>query len=185
MTKDLAGGSANAEIALGSLPLARLFSMYRGILAELRLRGVVRTENAPAGDYAEYLVATAFRAELAPNSEKSWDVRLADGARIQVKARVVSDPIKASQRQLSPFRSFDFDDAIIVFLSDGDYSVRQAARVPRAVVQAAATYNKHVGGDIAFARPQLMNHEKATDITDVLRRVTDLGIHTPPPSTTA
>jgi hypothetical protein len=36
-----------------------LFSLYRAILRELKSRGVIRTENAPVGDYAEYLVATA------------------------------------------------------------------------------------------------------------------------------
>lgn len=43
-------------------------------LGELRRRGVVRTANAPAGDLAERLVADAMRGELAPNSQKSWDV---------------------------------------------------------------------------------------------------------------
>jgi hypothetical protein len=33
--------------------------------------GAIRTENAPVGDYAEYLVATALGGRLAPNSEKS------------------------------------------------------------------------------------------------------------------
>ncbi|MFZ0167665.1 MAG: hypothetical protein WAL12_29115 [Trebonia sp.] len=51
-----------------------LFSLYRAILGELKHRGVIRTENAPVGDYAEYLVATVLGGELAPNSEKSWDV---------------------------------------------------------------------------------------------------------------
>lgn len=51
-----------------------LFSLYQAILGELKHRGVIRTENAPVGDYAEYLVATALGGELAPNSEKSWDV---------------------------------------------------------------------------------------------------------------
>jgi hypothetical protein len=31
-----------------------LFTFYQGILAELKTRGVIRTGNAPAGDYAEY-----------------------------------------------------------------------------------------------------------------------------------
>ena len=69
-----------------------LFSFYRAILSELKSRGVIRTENAPAGDYAEYLVASAFSGELAPNSEKSRDVLTSDGEKLQVKARVVSDP---------------------------------------------------------------------------------------------
>ena len=56
-----------------------LFSLYRAILVELKSRGVIRTENAPAGDYAEYLVATALGGQLAPNSEKAWDVLGSNG----------------------------------------------------------------------------------------------------------
>ena len=80
-----------------------LFSFYRAILSELKSRGVIRTENAPVGDYAEYLVATALGGQLAPNSEKSWDVLSCDGEKLQVKARVVSDPLGSGQLQLSPF----------------------------------------------------------------------------------
>jgi len=68
------------------------FSLYRAILRELKSRGVIRTENAPVGDYAEYLVATALGGQLAANSEKSWDVLSENGEKLQVKARVVSEP---------------------------------------------------------------------------------------------
>jgi hypothetical protein len=98
---------------LETLRTAELFKMYRGILRELTQRGIVRTMNAPAGDYAEYLVAALVGGELADNSEKSWDIRTADGERLQVKCRVVQEG-KRGQRQLSPFRTWDFDRAVIV-----------------------------------------------------------------------
>ena len=123
-----------------------LFALYRQILRQLRTRGVVRTENAPAGDYAEFLVASALGGTLAPNSEKSFDVLVGD-LRIQVKARVLSDPPKSGQLQLSPFRSFDFDEAIIVLFDDLDYGVRQAVRVPVDAVRAgrSCTINTSTG----------------------------------------
>jgi hypothetical protein len=58
----------------GEITVGALLSFSRAILAELRRRGVIRTGNAPAGDYAELLVQRASGGELAPNSEKSWDV---------------------------------------------------------------------------------------------------------------
>jgi hypothetical protein len=146
-----------------------LFSLYRAILAELKSRRLIRTENAPAGDYAEYLVWTALGGELATNSEKSWDVLTVDGKKLQVKARVVSDPPQTSQLQLSLFRSFDFDFAVIVLLSAADYSVVRASKVPRDVVEASAVYRKHVNGKVLFARPHIMGHPKATDLTADLR----------------
>jgi hypothetical protein len=156
---------------LTRLNLAELFRLYRAILAELRRRKVVRTENAPAGDYAEYLVAAAFGGELAANSEKSYDILSAEHEMLQVKARVVSAPPKSAQLQLSPFRSFEFDAAVIVLLADSDYSVRRAVKVPSAVVMAAGTYNNHVNGTIVFARKELLDHPEAVDVTDLLRSV--------------
>jgi hypothetical protein len=146
-----------------------LFSLYRAILAELKSRGVIRTENAPVGDYAEYLVATALGGKLAPNSEKSWDVLAKDGEKLQVKARVVSDPPEPGQLQLSPFRSFDFDSAVIVLLAATDYSVSRASKLPRGMVEAAASYREHVNGRILFARKEIMDHANATDLTATLR----------------
>ena len=146
-----------------------LFSLYRAILRELKSRGVIRTENAPVGDYAEYLVATALGGRLAPNAEKAWDVLGNDGEKIQVKARVVSGPAEPGQLQLSPFRSFGFDAAVIVLLSAADYAVSRASKVPRHVVESTAVYRQHVNGSVLFARPEIMGHPEATDLTATLR----------------
>lgn len=146
-----------------------LFSLYRAILSELKSRGVIRTENAPVGDYAEYLVAAALGGQLAPNSEKSWDVLGNEGEKLQVKARVVSEPAEPGQLQLSPFRSFDFDSAVIVLLSAADYAVARASKVPRHVVETSAVYRQHVNGKVLFARAEIMGHPDATDLTAILR----------------
>jgi hypothetical protein len=154
---------------LSALSEPGLFSLYRAILSELKSRGVIRTENAPVGDYAEYLVATALGGQLAPNSEKAWDVLGSDGEKLQVKARVVSDPAEPGQLQLSPFRSFDFHSAVIVLLSATDYAVSQASKVPVHVVESSAVYRQHVNGKVLFARPEIMGHADATDLTAALR----------------
>jgi hypothetical protein len=159
--------SAGCDSDLSSHTAAELFALYRSILRELRARGVVRTENAPAGDYAEYLVARALGGTLASNSEKSYDV-LANGRRLQVKSRVVSDPPTPGQLQLSTLRSFDFDDAVIVLLDDRDYAVRQAARVPADVLRTSARHSPHVNGYIAHARPALLGAPSAEDLTELL-----------------
>jgi hypothetical protein len=151
-----------------------LFAFYRAILIELKSRGVIRTGNAPAGDYAEYLVKTALGGQLAHNSEKAWDV-LADGEKLQVKARVLSDPAKPGQLQLSPFRSFGFDSAVIILLSAADYTVLRASKVPRHVIESSATYRQHVNGRVLFARPEIMGHPEATDLTAILHAAQLIG----------
>lgn len=148
---------------------AQLFEMYGLILAQLKARHLIRTANAPAGDYAEHLVARALGGDLAPNSEKSFDVAAPQYGRVQVKARVVGKKITAGQRQTSPFRSHDYEHAALVMLSNADYSVRQAVLVSRQMVEDRAVFRKHVNGSILFMRPELMDHSDAIDITELLR----------------
>jgi hypothetical protein len=68
-----------------------LFPLYRAILRELKGRGVIRNENAPAGDYAEYLAGPRSAANW-HQLGKAWEVLGSDGPKLQVKARVGSDP---------------------------------------------------------------------------------------------
>ncbi|HVL39857.1 MAG TPA: hypothetical protein VM328_10755 [Fimbriimonadaceae bacterium] len=146
-----------------------LFQAYRAILSELKRRKIVRTANAPAGDYAEYLVARTLRGELAPNSERSYDLITEDGRRIQVKCRVAGDSGRNPRSQLSPFRTFGFDAAVVV-LSAPDYRVHQAVVIPRETVEASARFVKHVNGYVVHARPSFLNAPGNVDITDAVRR---------------
>ena len=154
---------------LRALRTPELFRMYRRILRELTRRGIVRTMNAPAGDYAEFLIAALTGGELADNSEKSWDIQSPNGERIQVKCRVVQEG-KGGQRQLSPFRTWDFDRGVIV-LFDDDYGIFRCVALPADVLRAHATYRKHVNGDVVRATDALLNHEAAEDLTDKLKAV--------------
>lgn len=157
---------------LQQLPTRELFRLYRRILRELTDRGVIRTMNAPAGDYAEHLVAALTRGTLADNSEKSWDVQT-QTEKLQVKCRVV-DPSKSKGRQLSPFRTWDFDRAVIV-LFDEDYDIYRCAAVPRHVLEEHATYRAHVNGHVVHATDMLLSHPDAEDLTEALRRVSSAG----------
>ena len=143
-----------------------LLAGYARALGELRRRGVIRSANAPAGDYAEWLVAKALGGTLADTfSEKSWDVRLTTGDRIQVKTRVVSVPARAGQLQTSPFRSWDFETAAFVLLGADDYAVVRASLLPVAVVIQHARWRKHVNGHVVTMTPSLLTHAQAVDVT--------------------
>lgn len=157
-----------------SASIPELFTTYRAVLSELKRRKIVRTENAPAGDYAEYLVARALEAELAPNSERSYDMKTPDGRRIQVKCRVTDETGKNPRTQLSPFRTFDFDQAAVVLFAS-DYTVKRAALIPKEHVENGARYVKHVNGYIVHARPALFDAPGSEDITDLLRAAAGEG----------
>jgi hypothetical protein len=124
-----------------------LLRQYAGILRELRVRGIIRTANAPAGDLAETLIARAYSGALAPNSEKSWDVRAGDGRLLQVKSRVIASSARTKPIQFSVFRSWTFNAALFVVLSAETYDVVRAFEVPFASVLDRANASAWVGGE--------------------------------------
>jgi hypothetical protein len=115
------------------------------------------------------LVQRATDGELAPNSQKSWDVVTLGGERLQVKARLVTDPRNAGERQPSPFRSWEFDAAVIVLFAD-DFQVWRAVRIPVDLVKEASRFSEHVRGDLVIARNELL--DQGEDWTERLRTVT-------------
>jgi hypothetical protein len=162
--------SAAGDIDLSTRTIGELLAWSRAILRELRRRGVVRSGNAPAGDYAELLVQRATNGELAPNSQPSWDVLTSDGERLQVKARLVTDPEARGERQLSAFRSWDFDASLIV-LFDDDFRVWRAARIPVDELRADARFVEHVRGYRIFATDSFL--DRGEDWTRRLQAVED------------
>jgi hypothetical protein len=155
---------------LARLSTKQLLALSRLILAELRRRGVIRSGNAPAGDYAELLVKVATGGELAPNSQKSWDVKTPDDETLQVKARVVTDPGNAGERQLSVFRSWDFDSGVII-LFDDQFVVWKAAKLSSAQLEASARWIEHVKGWRVMATDALLG--QGEDWTERLRRAAE------------
>lgn len=148
--------------------VAHLLRTYAGVLRELRRRGVLRTNNPPAGDFAEYLVAAALGGTLVQNSTRGGDVLLPDATTMQVKARVVTDPRDAGQRQLSAFRCFDFAEVAIV-LFDEHYGVYRSVRLPCERARALAVYRKHVNAHVLHATDAVLRDEQAVDLTAILR----------------
>lgn len=123
-----------------------LLRLYADILGELNARAVIRSRNAPAGDLAEYLVATAYQGTLAAQSKKSWDVQASDGRLLQVKSRVVEPGVRTSQNY-SSFRSWDFDACVFVHFDARTYEVTSALEVPMDVIREVTTANDYVGRD--------------------------------------
>ncbi len=147
-------------------PTPELLAQYAATLVELRRRGVLRTNNAPFGDYAEWLLHRALGGALANStSAKSYDLTLQDGRRVQVKARLVSDPPSRGQLQTSPFRSWDFELAALMLFRRDSYAPTLAVLAPVPVLRAYAQHRKHVNGDVIFIRPPLTTAPEVIDVT--------------------
>ena len=75
-------------------------------------------------------------------------------------------PNLVSERQLSPFRSFDFEKSLVI-LFDRTYGVLRAVLLPCEIVRSQSTFNKHVNGSILIARDTVLLHGE--DVTDLFR----------------
>lgn len=144
---------------------ADLLALQAATISELRDRRILRTSNPPVGDYAEWLVARALGSELEMNANPSYDLTSTVYGRVQVKARVVSTPVKAGQLQASVFRSKDFDHAALVLISAHDFTVRSAVLLPAAIVEARWRWYEHVRGWRLQMNGPTMGHPEAIDIT--------------------
>jgi hypothetical protein len=103
------------------------------------------TALPPLPKATKALVQRATEGTLAPSSQKSWGVETATGEHLQVKARVVTDPNVRGERQLSFFRSCNFDAAVIV-LFDNEFRVWRGAYVAVEVLEQEARFVEHVKG---------------------------------------
>jgi hypothetical protein len=140
-----------------------LLVTYETILSELFRRNVTRTFDAPVGQYAEWLAAAVLGGELAANSVKSYDMVCDEFGRVQIKARIVRGRSKRGETQLSPFRSFDFDHALILMF-DQTYQVTTATIIAAATVRAAGRRSGHVNASVVMATPALL--ASGTDVTE-------------------
>lgn len=140
-----------------------LLAASESILAELHRRKLVRTNDAPLGQWAEGLAHRKLGGTLAPNSKKGFDLVTPDGRKVQVKARLVRDEKKRSERLLSVFRSFDFDDCLVL-LFNKKYEVRNAVLLSAKEVEAHARMSKHVNGHLLFATDAILQLGK--DVKD-------------------
>jgi hypothetical protein len=155
---------------LDPLSVRELLALNAATVESLKQRGVLRTRNAPLGDYVEWLAVKALGGELAPNSERSFDYTSPGGNRVQVKARAVGSPPARGELQTSPFRTWGFEEALLVQLDRWTFEVVRASVLPVSVVESMATYRRHVNGWIVFMTDALMGHAGAVDVTAALRQ---------------
>ena len=154
---------------IASRTTSALLASYAGILTELRRRKVVRSGNAPAGDYAELLVATALGGVLVDNSVKGHDVVLPDDTTVQVKARLVTAQPLSGQLQTSAIRSWSFGKLALVQLFADDYSVLRGVLLPQAAAKALSTHRAYVNSDVLMMTAAVLDHSEAEDITESLK----------------
>ena len=174
--RDRFGGSDSEEdLALDAVtdPLPKstvgeLLTSYRNILGSLRARGLVRTNNAPIGDLAEYCAAVVYDGLLAPNSEKSYDLVAEDGRRIQVKVRLIR-PGTSKAAVFSPMRSFDFEACVFLIVDDEAGDVEVARELTVDEVREVGKHREHTNGLVVRMGQIRSNPQLGVDLTSEFR----------------
>ena len=129
---------------LRSLRVKDLLRLEASINAELRSRGLVRTNNKPLGDIAEQVVLGARGGVLEHNSMKSHDLMTPNARKIQVKS--MGGGMAGRSGKFSPFRSFDFDTAVFLVFSAETFDLMLAREVSAEAVKTAGRYSPHTNG---------------------------------------
>lgn len=143
-----------------------LMRVYAAVLDELRERNVVRTANAPLGDYAEHLFAKAFGWTLADNSAAGYDASDVALLRFQIKARRLRSDAPG-ERQLSVIRNLPGAkfDMLAAVLFDKQFNIARAALIPHGVVVGKSKYIAHVNGWRLMLEDAIWREPGVRDVT--------------------
>lgn len=125
------------------LSVKHLMRLELSVVKELRRRHLVRTNNKPLGDIAEYVVWLARGGVLEPNSTKSHDITTASGHRIQVKA--MANRAAGAGARFSPFRSAGYHTAVFLVF-DSAFEIVEALEVDAEQIEVHVRFIPHVAG---------------------------------------
>lgn len=134
------------DSSLSRSPDAELLSLWARVSAELRRRGLTRSGNIPTGDYCELLVAAHFGVELQPGSHKGFDLRLANGTRVQVKGRRMTPHSRPTH--FSVIRDLEEDqfDLVVAVLLDENFVPLGSWSLTPDAVRRHAKFSRRLNG---------------------------------------
>ncbi len=147
------------EVGLVHRSTTELLRLSAAIVGELARRDVVRTNDAPIGQYAEWLAEQILGGSRVTNSNPAIDiVGTNEFGNVQVKARILRGG-GMKDRQLSPFRSttgpgYDF---VLVLLFCSDFTVKRAVILSAGVVAGHGRHSAHVNGRIVRATDEFLS----------------------------
>lgn len=161
--------------ALSDLNITQLLNTHSAVLEELRHREVLRTNNNPTGDYAEWLVSESLGLTLAPSSAAGYDATDEDGIRYQIKGRNVRPEDKSFQlgviRNLEG-KEFDF---LVAVIFETTWGVRYAAKIARKNIHKFGQHNEHQNGHIVTLQPAHFGNSCIEDISELLKKQIQLA----------
>jgi hypothetical protein len=154
---------------LEHLTTRQLLASYIAALSELKERGVTRSTNNPAADYAELLFTSALGLTLTAKSTKGHDATDTAGLKYEIKGRRIT--AHNGSCQLGALRGLDASpfDFLCGVLFNEDFSVMRACVIPHHVVVEQAKYLSHTNSWRFILRPSVWSHAEVVDVTSKLQ----------------
>ena len=145
-----------------------ILALWARLMAEMRLREIIRNNNNPLGDFAENLVSRSLGLQIAQNqAQQGFDATDAQGGRYQIKARGTL----MNTASFSPIRDYEkhhFDQLILVMFNS-EFQPTRAAMIPYRLVEQICNWNNANNGLIPRMTPQTLQIEGVVDILPELR----------------
>jgi hypothetical protein len=136
--------------------------------------GISKNMGNPVGEYAEYLVATAFGGKRMPNATEGHDIKLEDGTKIEVKGRIFEGRrVPKSDVKHSTIEKKTFDFLVYVVFNE-NMTVKYALKIPFVEFLHLATYCEHRNSKPKWrfqAHPALLENSSIINITEALHIV--------------
>lgn len=146
-----------------------LLSLQSKAIFELHSRNVLRTQNNPTGDYAEWLVSKRMSLKLEMNSSRGFDAVCSGGLKYQIKGRRITPSNLSTQSSVIrsiELKEFDF---LIGVVFDSEWAVIRAMKIPYETVKLIAKPRPRQNGHVLFLNASLLSHPNIEDITHTLQ----------------
>ena len=147
--------------------IIELLELHVDIMKELQARDILRSNNLPTSDFAEYLFCKTFGWKQKDNSNPGFDAEDDEGTRYQIKGRRITPSNKS--RQASAIRGFDKFDILAAVLFDDYYQVTKAALIPVAIVRDKATGVKHTNSEKFILSNKIWTLSGVIDVTEKIQ----------------
>ncbi|HEX8753199.1 MAG TPA: hypothetical protein VF731_07270 [Solirubrobacterales bacterium] len=142
----------------------QLLSDWVAIMRQLRVAGVIRTNNNPIGDIAEAIVCDHYQGKRASFSQKGWDVKTPSGERIQVKSRRKTPD--SNPTVLSPISGDEYDSLIVIVFNE-DFQVSEGLKATRALVESHFSLDKKNQRRVQLSKLRALPGVEEVDFSEV------------------
>jgi len=122
----------------------QLLGRYSRVMKEMRVHGIIRSNNNPVGDLGEVIACEWFDLERELQGTRGFDAKDKQGKRYQIKSRRTTP--KNKKVQLSASRninngksSFDF---LVFIMFDQDFVLQKIGKMPVKIVKEHGKYDR-------------------------------------------